>query len=201
MTAQTLAEPIARLIAEFGKLPTIGPKTAQRLTYFLLRQSAEEAQSLAAAILDLKEKILTCNTCFNLGTHDPCHICTDPTRDRQRICVVEEPLDVLALERTGIYRGQYHVLHGSFSPMDGVLEDDLRIHELVQRVANERPEEIIVATNATVEGEATANLLRSRLQSSGVQVTRLAQGLPIGSDLEYADDYTLSRALEGRRDY
>ncbi len=201
MAAQTLAEPIARLIAEFGKLPTIGPKTAQRLTYFLLRQSAEEAQSLAAAILDLKEKILTCNTCFNLGTHDPCHICTDPTRDRQRICVVEEPLDVLALERTGIYRGQYHVLHGSFSPMDGVLEDDLRIHELVQRVANERPEEIIVATNATVEGEATANLLRSRLQSSGVQVTRLAQGLPIGSDLEYADDYTLSRALEGRRDY
>ena len=201
MTAQTLAEPIARLIAEFGKLPTIGPKTAQRLTYFLLRQSAEEAQSLAAAILDLKEKILTCNTCFNLGTHDPCHVCTDPTRDRQRICVVEEPLDVLALERTGVYRGQYHVLHGSFSPMDGVLEDDLRIRELVQRVANERPEEIIVATNATVEGEATANLLRSRLQPSGVQVTRLAQGLPIGSDLEYADDYTLSRALEGRRDY
>ena len=137
MTAQTLAEPIARLIAEFGKLPTIGPKTAQRLTYFLLRQSAEEAQSLAAAILDLKEKILTCNTCFNLGTHDPCHICTDPTRDRQRICVVEEPLDVLALERTGVYRGQYHVLHGSFSPMDGVLEDDLRIRELVRRVANE----------------------------------------------------------------
>ena len=201
MTAQTLAEPIARLIAEFGKLPTIGPKTAQRLTYFLLRQSAEEAQSLAAAILDLKEKILTCNTCFNLGTHDPCHVCTDPTRDRQRICVVEEPLDVLALERTGVYRGQYHVLHGSFSPMDGVLEDDLRIRELVQRVANEQPEEIIVATNATVEGEATANLLRSRLQPSGVQVTRLAQGLPIGSDLEYADDYTLSRALEGRRDY
>ena len=201
MTAQTLAEPIARLIAEFGKLPTIGPKTAQRLTYFLLRQSAEEAQSLAAAILDLKEKILTCNTCFNLGTHDPCHICTDPTRDRQRICVVEEPLDVLALERTGVYRGQYHVLHGSFSPMDGVLEDNLRIRELVRRVADERPAEIIVATNATVEGEATANLLRSRLQPSGVQVTRLAQGLPIGSDLEYADDYTLSRALEGRRDY
>ena len=201
MTAQTLAEPIARLIAEFGKLPTIGPKTAQRLTYFLLRQPAEEARSLAAAILDLKEKIVSCNTCFNLGTHDPCHICTDPTRDRQRICVVEEPLDVLALERTGVYRGQYHVLHGSFSPMDGVLEDDLRIRELVQRVAGEQPEEIIVATNATVEGEATANLVRSRLQPSGVQVTRLAQGLPIGSDLEYADDYTLSRALEGRRDY
>ena len=139
--------------------------------------------------------------CFNLGTHDPCHICTDPTRDRQCICVVEEPLDVLALERTGVYRGQYHVLHGSFSPMDGVLEDDLRIRELVRRVADEQPEEIIVATNATVEGEATANLVRSRLQPSGVQVTRLAQGLPIGSDLEYADDYTLSRALEGRRDY
>ncbi|MAG36487.1 MAG: recombination protein RecR [Dehalococcoidia bacterium] len=201
MTAQALAEPIARLIAEFGKLPTVGPKTAQRLTYFLLRQPEEEAQSLAAAILDLKEKIVTCNTCFNLGTNDPCHFCTDPTRDRQRICVVEEPLDVLALERTAVYRGQYHVLHGSFSPMDGVLEDDLRIRELVERVAREQPEEIIVATNATVEGEATANLVRSRLQPSGVQVTRLAQGLPIGSDLEYADDYTLSRALEGRRDY
>ncbi len=201
MTAQTLAEPIARLIAEFGKLPTVGPKTAQRLTYFLLRQPAEEAQSLAAAIRDLKEKIVTCTTCFNLGTRNPCHICTDTTRDRQRICVVEEPLDVLALERTGVYRGQYHVLHGSFSPMDGVLEENLRIRELVRRVADEPPEEIIVATNATVEGEATANLLRSRLQPSGVQVTRLAQGLPIGSDLEYADDYTLSRALEGRRDY
>lgn len=201
MTAQSLAEPIARLIAEFGKLPTVGPKTAQRLTYFLLRQPAEEAHALAAAIRHLKENIRTCTTCFNLGTHDPCHICTDSTRDGQRICVVEEPLDVLALERTGVYRGHYHVLHGAFSPMDGVLEDDLRIRELVRRVADEQPAEIIVATNATVEGEATANLVRSRLQPSGVQVTRLAQGLPIGSDLEYADDYTLSRALEGRRDY
>ena len=199
MTA--LAKPIVRLIAEFGKLPTVGPKTAQRPTYFLLRQPKDEVQPLAAAIMDLKEQIVTCNTCFNLGTRDPCHFCTSPSRDRNRICVVEEPLDVLALERTAVYRGQYHVLHGSFSPMDGVLEDDLRVRELVARVEREQTEEVIVATNATVEGEATANLVRSRLQTSGVQITRLAQGLPIGSDLEYADDYTLCRALEGRREY
>lgn len=199
MTA--LAKPIVRLIAEFGKLPTVGPKTAQRLTYFLLRQPKDEVQPLAAAIMDLMEQIVTCNTCFNLGTRDPCHFCTSPNRDHNCICVVEEPLDVLALERTAVYRGQYHVLHGSFSPMDGVLEDDLRVRELVARVEREQTEEVIVATNATVEGEATANLVRSRLQTSGVQITRLAQGLPIGSDLEYADDYTLCRALEGRREY
>ena len=179
----------------------MGPKTAQRLTYFLLRQPEEEVRALASAIIDIKDKIIMCNTCFNLGTADPCHLCTDPGRDRQHICVVEEPLDVLALERTGVYRGLYHVLHGAFSPMDGVLEDDLRIRELASRVQREPPDEVIIATNATVEGEATANLVRTRLQAAGVRVTRLAQGLPIGSDLEYADDYTLSRALEGRRDY
>src|SRR5918995_864122 len=198
---QTLAEPIARLIEEFGKLPGVGPKTAQRLTFHLLRQSADEAHALAAAIDDVKEKIIFCGTCFNLSASDPCPICTDLGRDRTRICVVEEPLDILALDRTGIYRGLYHVLHGSFSPMEGVLEDDLKLRELVARVGNEPIEEVIIATNATVEGEATANLVRNRLRSSVAKITRLAQGLPIGSDLEYADDYTLSRALEGRRDY
>ena len=199
--SQMLAEPIARLIEEFGKLPGVGPKTAQRLTFYLLRQPAEEAHSLAEAIADVKEKIVLCGTCFNLSASDPCQFCADPGRDRTRICVVEEPLDILALERTGIYKGLYHVLHGSFSPMEGILEDDLRIRELVQRVQGDEVEEVILATNATVEGEATANLVRTRLRHTGARVTRLAQGLPIGSDLEYADDYTLSRALEGRREY
>jgi recombination protein RecR len=199
--SQTLAEPIARLIEEFGKLPGIGPKTAQRLTFYLLRQPAEEAHELAQAIADVKEQIILCGTCSNLSVTDPCQFCADPGRNRTQICVVEEPLDILALDRTGTYRGVYHVLHGSFSPMEGVLEDDLKIRELVERVRAGGVEEVILATNATVEGEATANLIGLRLRSLGVRLTRLAQGLPIGSDLEYADDYTLSRALEGRRDY
>src|SRR6266542_686141 len=199
--SQMLAEPIARLIEEFGKLPGVGPKTAQRLTFHLLRQPADEAHSLAEAIADVREKIVFCSQCFNLGASDPCQFCADPGRDRTRICVVEEPLDILALERTGIYKGLYHVLHGSFSPMEGIMEDDLKIRELVQRVQGGEVDEVILATNATVEGEATANLVRTRLRSTGARVTRLAQGLPIGSDLEYADDYTLSRALEGRREY
>jgi recombination protein RecR len=199
--SQYLAEPIARLIEEFEKLPGVGPKTAQRLTFHVLRQPAEEALALAEAIADVKDKIILCSVCFNLSATDPCHFCADPNRDRRRICVVEEPLDILALERTGAYRGLYHVLHGSFSPMEGILEDDLKIRELVQRVQAQEVDEVILATNATVEGEATANLVRMRLRPTGVRVTRLAQGLPIGSDLEYADDYTLSRALEGRREY
>jgi recombination protein RecR len=198
---QLLAEPIARLIEEFGKLPGIGPKTAQRLTFYLLRQPAEEARALAEAIADVKEKIILCRVCFNLSASDPCQFCADPNRDTSQICVVEEPLDILALEKTGQYKGLYHVLHGSFSPMEGILEDDLRIRELVDRVRRGGVGEVILATNATVEGEATANLVRNRLRGAGVKVTRLAQGLPIGSDLEYADDYTLSRALEGRREY
>src|SRR5262245_32639893 len=199
--SQTLAEPIARLIEEFGRLPGIGPKTAQRLTFYLLRRPAEEAHALAQAIVDVKDQIVLCRVCFNLSATDPCQICTGPGRDQGRICVVEEPLDILAIERTGIYKGVYHVLHGSFSPMDGMLEDDLKIRDLVERVRAGSVEEVILATNATVEGEATANLVRLRLRQLGVRLTRLAQGLPIGSDLEYADDYTLSRALEGRREY
>lgn len=199
--SQILAEPIARLIEEFGKLPGVGPKTAQRLTFYLLRRSAEEAHDLAQAIVDVKERIIFCHVCFNLSATDPCQFCADTNRDHTRICVVEEPLDILALDRTGSYKGVYHVLHGSFSPMEGVLEDDLKIRELAERVGQGGVQEVILATNATVEGEATANLVKMRLNTSGVHVTRLAQGLPIGSDLEYADDYTLSRALEGRRDY
>jgi recombination protein RecR len=199
--SQFLAEPISRLIEEFGKLPGIGPKTAQRLTFYLLRQSSEEAQALAEAIVDVKEKITLCSTCFNLSATDPCPLCSDANRDQARICVVEEPLDILALEKTGIYKGLYHVLHGSFSPMEGILEDDLKLPQLIARVRDGDVEEVIVATNATVEGEATANLVRTRLRPYSAKVTRLAQGLPIGSDLEYADDYTLSRALEGRREY
>ncbi len=151
--------------------------------------------------MDVKEQIIFCHVCFNLSATDPCQFCADTNRDHTRICVVEEPLDILALDRTGSYKGVYHVLHGSFSPMEGVLEDDLKIRELAERVGQGGVQEVILATNATVEGEATANLVKMRLQDSGVHVTRLAQGLPIGSDLEYADDYTLSRALEGRRDY
>jgi len=199
--SQTLAEPIARLIEEFGKLPGVGPKTAQRLTFYLLRQPAEEAQLLAQAIVDVKEQIILCGVCFNLSATDPCQFCAAAGRDHAQICVVEEPLDILAIDRTGTFKGVYHVLHGSFSPMEGVLEDDLRIRELVERVRQGAVEEVILATNATVEGEATANLVRLRLRPLGVRVTRLAQGLPIGSDLEYADDYTLTRALEGRREY
>jgi recombination protein RecR len=199
--SQFLAEPISRLIEEFGKLPGIGPKTAQRLTFYLLRQSSEEAQALAEAIVDVKEKITLCSTCFNLSATDPCPLCSDANRDQARICVVEEPLDILALEKTGIYKGLYHVLHGSFSPMEGILEDDLKLPQLIARVRDGDVEEVIVATNATVEGDATANLVRTRLRPYSAKVTRLAQGLPIGSDLEYADDYTLSRALEGRREY
>ena len=199
--SQLLAEPIARLIEEFGKLPGVGPKTAQRLTFYLLRQPADEAHALAEAIADVKEKIVLCSVCFNLSASDPCQFCAGLGRDQTRICVVEQPLDILALERTGIYKGLYHVLHGSFSPMEGILEDDLRIRELVERVRRSGVDEVIIATNATVEGEATANLVRARLRPLAAKVTRLAQGLPIGSDLEYTDDYTLSRALEGRREY
>jgi recombination protein RecR len=199
--SQLLAEPIARLIEEFGKLPGIGPKSASRLTFYLLRRSAEEARDLAQAIVDVKEQIILCGTCYNLSATDPCQFCADQGRNHAQICVVEEPLDILAIDRTGQFKGVYHVLHGSFSPMEGILEDDLRIRELVERVRNGQTDEVILATNATVEGEATANLVRLRLRALGVRVTRLAQGLPIGSDLEYADDYTLSRAIEGRREY
>jgi recombination protein RecR len=193
------------LIEEFTKLPGIGPKTAQRLTFFLLRAPAEEAKALAEAILRMKERVTFCSVCYNITETDPCRICAGDERDRSLICVVEEPLDVLALERTGSYEGLYHVLHGAISPVDGIGPDDLRIDGLLRRLpgagGSASPvREVILATNPNLEGEATAMYLARLIAALGVRVTRLARGLPVGGDLEYADEVTLTRALEGRRE-
>jgi len=192
------AQPVARLINELARLPGVGPKTASRLAYHLLRASRDEAISLAEAILDVKERVRLCSICFNTTELDPCAICADANRD-QTICVVEEPLDVLALERTGQFRGRYHVLHGAVSPVEGIGPDQLKIRELVDRVEREHPEEVIVATNLDLPGEATAAYLHRLLAPLGVTVSRPASGLPAGGDLEYADEVTLGRALVGRR--
>jgi recombination protein RecR len=192
------AQPVARLINELARLPGIGPKTASRLTYHLLRAPREEAISLAEAILDVKERVRLCSVCFNTTESDPCAICRDSSRD-QTICVVEEPLDVLALERTGQFKGRYHVLHGAVSPVEGIGPDQLKIRELVERVERERPGEVIVATNLDLPGEATAAYLHRLLAPLGITVSRPASGLPAGGDLEYADEVTLGRALVGRR--
>jgi recombination protein RecR len=195
---QVSARPVARLIDEFAKLPGIGPKTASRLAFYVLRTPREEATALAEAILEVKERIRLCSICFNITETDPCSICADPGRD-QSICVVEEPLDVVALERTGQFKGRYHVLHGAVSPIDGVGPEKLKIQELLQRVPKEHPNEVILATNLDIPGEATANYLHHLLVPLGVNVTRPASGLPVGGDLEYADEITLGRALAGRR--
>jgi recombination protein RecR len=192
------AQPVARLINELARLPGIGPKTASRLAYHLLRASRDEAISLAEAILDVKERVRLCSICFNTTESDPCAICVDSSRD-PTICVVEEPLDVLALERTGQFKGRYHVLHGAVSPVEGIGPDQLKIRELVERVERDRPEEVIVATNLDLPGEATAAYLHRLLAPLGVTVSRPASGLPAGGDLEYADEVTLGRALVGRR--
>jgi recombination protein RecR len=186
------------LIEEFGKLPGIGPKTASRLTYFLLRTPREEAAALAEAILDMKERIRLCSRCFNITESDPCGICSDSGRENA-ICVVEEPLDVLALERTGQFNGTYHVLHGAISPIEGIGPEQLRIQELLTRVKTEIPDEVIIATNLDMPGDATATYLHRLLVPMGANVTRPASGLPVGGDLEYADEVTLGRALAGRR--
>ncbi|MDO8615420.1 MAG: recombination mediator RecR [Dehalococcoidia bacterium] len=192
------AAPLARLIQEFYKLPGIGPKSAQRLAYYLLRMPAAEAQALASAILEVKEKITLCTVCQNVTEIDPCRICSGQQRDRTIICVVEEPLDILALERTQSYRGLYHVLHGAISPMDGIGPEDLKIADLLARLRSGEVTEVILATNPNLEGEATAMYLSRLLGPLGLSVTSLARGLPAGGDLEYADDVTLTRALEGR---
>lgn len=192
------AQPVVRLVEELGKLPGIGPKTASRLAYHLLRTSRDEAVSLAEAILDVRERIRLCSNCFNTTDIDPCAICSDPARENL-ICVVEEPLDVVALERTNEFRGKYHVLHGAISPVDGIGPDKLRIQELVDRVQRDQPNEVIVFTNLDLPGEATATYLHRLLTPLGIAVSRPASGLPAGSDLEYSDDVTLSRALSGRR--
>jgi recombination protein RecR len=193
------AEPVAKLIDELGRLPGVGPKSASRLAYFLLRAPKEQALSLAEAILEVKERIVLCSRCFNITETDPCAICQDAERDQSMICVVEEPLDVLALDRTGEFKGLYHVLHGAISPVDGIGPDKLRIRELLERVDRERPEEVILATNPNIEGDATAMYIARQLVSTGVSISRPASGLPVGGDLEYADEITLGRALAGRR--
>lgn len=194
------AAPVARLIEEFHKLPGIGPKSAQRLTYYLLRVPREEVAALAQAIAELRDRTALCSVCQNVTEHDPCPICSDQRRDRSLICVVEEPLDILALERTRGYHGLYHVLHGVISPMDGVGPEDLKIRELEERVRDGSVREVIMATNPNLEGEATAMYVSRLVTPMGVKVTRLARGLPMGADLEYADDMTLSRALENRQE-
>jgi recombination protein RecR len=193
------AEPVAKLIDELGRLPGVGPKSASRLAYFLLRAPKEQALSLAEAILEVKERIVLCSRCFNITETDPCAICQDAERDQSMICVVEEPLDVLALDRTGEFKGLYHVLHGAISPVDGIGPDKLRIRELLERVDRERPEEVILATNPNIEGDATAMYIARQLVPTGVSISRPASGLPVGGDLEYADEITLGRALAGRR--
>lgn len=193
------AEPVSRLIDELGRLPGVGPKSASRLAYYLLRASREQALSLAEAILEVKERIVLCSRCFNITEENPCAVCQDVGRDQRIICVVEEPLDVLALDRTGEFRGLYHVLHGAISPVDGIGPDKLRIRELIERVDLERPDEVILAMNPNIEGDATAMYIARQLVSKGVAISRPASGLPVGGDLEYADEVTLGRALAGRR--
>ncbi len=195
------AEPVARLIEQLHKLPGIGPKTAQRLTYYLLKQSEEEVKALAEALMALKATIITCSSCQNLTETDPCPICASDERDHSKICVVEEALDILAVERSRGYRGLYHVLHGAISPMDGVGPEELRIKELLRRLQNGAVEEIILATNPNLEGEATAMYLQRLLAPLSIRITRLARGLPVGGDLEYADEVTVLRALEGRQQF
>ena len=195
-----LAAPIARLIDEFSRLPGIGPKTASRLTFYLLKAPKEQALALAEAIKELREKTTYCEICFNITDESPCPICRDPERDQSTICVVEDPLDVLALERTGEYKGVYHVLHGAISPVEGIGPEDLKIQELLRRVKGKLIREVILATNPNLEGEATAMYIYQLLKPLGIKITRLARGLPMGGDLEYADAITLARALEGRRE-
>lgn len=195
-----LAGPVERLINELSRLPGIGPKTASRLTFYLLRQPRERAQALALAeaLQDLQEKVVFCDRCFNIAESSPCAVCRDEGRDQSIICVVEEPLDVHAIERTREYGGLYHVLHGAISPVEGIGPDDLKIAELLVRVKGEAVREVLLATNPNLEGEATAMYLARLLRPLSVRVTCLARGLPVGGDLEYADSVTLARALEGR---
>ncbi len=194
------AEPVAKLIEELAKLPGIGPKTAQRLAFYILNTDTGTARNLARAIVEAKDKIRYCSVCSNLTDVDPCHICSGERRDRSIICVVEEPRDVVAIEKTRDFKGLYHVLQGAISPMDGVGPEDLRIKELLPRLQPGEVKELIVATNPNIEGEATAMYLARLIKPLGVKVTRIAHGLPVGGDLEYADEVTLAKAFEGRRE-
>lgn len=199
MTNQAVPPPVTALIDAFSRLPGIGPKTASRLTYYLLRAPDPISLSLAEALTELKTKTRYCSVCLNITEADPCPICSDSRRDRSIIAVVEEPLDVVAIERVGTYRGLYHVLHGAISPIEGIGPDDLKINELAKRLRESKDVlEIIIATNPNMQGEATAMFIKQQIASFGVRVTRLARGLPSGGDLEYVDSVTLLRALEGR---
>lgn len=198
--ARTLAQPVADLIDLFSRLPGIGPKTASRLTFYLLREPTGLAKALAQALEALSTGTVLCESCFNVAEQSPCPLCADPTREQDVICVVEEPMDVLAIERTGTFHGIYHVLHGALSPIDGVYPEKLKIAELLTRVRATQFREVILATNPSLEGENTAAYIHQQLVGvSHVPVTRLARGLPVGGDLEYTDEVTLARALEGRR--
>lgn len=197
--AQTLARPVANLIELLARLPGIGPKTASRLTFYLLREPSGLAAALGEALAVLGSATVLCEACFNVTESSPCPICADLSRDQGLICVVEEPMDVLAIERTGAFRGVYHVLHGALSPIDGIYPDRLRIAELIERVRKSEPREVILATNPSLEGENTAAYIQQQLAATGLLITRLARGLPVGGDLEYTDEVTLSRALEGRQ--
>ena len=194
------AKPIDHLIEALNKLPGIGRKTASRLAFHILRSSLSEAQTLARAILDVKEKIRLCSICFNLTDEDPCRICQDGRRTQELLCVVEGPNDLIAIENTGEYRGRYHVLHGTLSPLEGVGPEDIKIKELMERLRKEKVSEVILATNPTVEGGATALYLTDLIRSLEIKVTRIACGIPMGGEIEYADGMTLSKALEGRRE-
>jgi recombination protein RecR len=194
------AAPLERLIEQLRRLPGIGAKSAQRLAFHVLRMPAEETRALAAALVDVKEKIRLCTTCFNITDVDPCLVCTDAGRDRSALCVVEEPHNLVAIERSGTFRGLYHILHGSIAPLRGLGPDDLKIAPLLERLRDGTVKEVILATNPNVEGEATAVYLSRLLKPLGLRVTRIALGLPVGSELEYADEVTVGKALEGRRD-
>jgi recombination protein RecR len=200
MAQNVLPQPVQRLINELSRLPGIGPKSAARLTFYLLRTADDQALDLAQALQDLKERTRFCSVCFNITEEDPCLICADDSRDQTTLCVVEEPLDVVAIERSRAYNGRYHVLHGAISPVEGVGPEDLRVAELVERVEQGDFRELILATNPTLEGESTALYIQRRLARENLRLTRLARGLPVGGDLEYTDEITLGRALEGRQE-
>jgi len=198
--SKAIPQSVTQLIDAFSRLPGIGPKTASRLTYYLLRAPDDLSQSLATALTDLKTKTRYCSVCYNITEEDPCPICSDPERDTSEVVLVEDPLDVLAVERVGTYKGRYHVLHGAISPVEGIGPEDLKIRELVERVKKGGIDEVIIATNPGLEGDATAMYVQRQLVPTGVRVTRLARGLPTGGDLEYVDSMTLLRAFQGRQE-